>query len=79
MIREVTKYVLGSYTCSTKDNLTASGNIFYEFEDIPTLKEIRDVCLKYCNETYTDYKWLSCTINNLQFLSKEAYDQLKGK
>ena len=76
MIREITNYVFGTFKFSTEDNFSVESNIIYEFDNIPTLQEIKNTCIEWCNENYSDYKWINCIITNLQFLSKSAFDQL---
>lgn len=79
MIREITNYVFGTFKCSTANNFSVESNIIYEFDNIPTLQEIKNTCIEWCNENYSGYKWINCIIINLQFLSKSAFDQLSGK
>ena len=86
MINEITRYVWCSYICAGPGLQTLYWNVLNDFKTIPTQNEIKNEIIETTNNILTEQGKLpegmlynSVTIFNIEFLSKEAFEQFKDK
>ena len=86
MINEITRYVWCSYMCSGPGLQTLYGNVLNDFKNIPKQTDIKNAIIETTNDILTEQGQLpeglsynSVTIFNIEFLSKEAFEQFKDK
>ena len=86
MINEITNYVWCSYMCSGPGLQTLYGNVLNDFKNIPTQTDIKNAIIEVTNNILTEQgklpegmQYNSVTIFNIEFLSKEAFEQFKDK
>lgn len=86
MINEITNYVWCSYMCLGQNLQTLYGNMLNDFDHLPTQNDIKNAIIDATNEILKannalpeNMQYNSCTLFNIEFLSKQAFEQLKDK
>ena len=86
MITEITNYVWCSYMVSGQNLQVLYGNMLNDFDHVPSQTDIKNGIIDATNEILKENNALpenmqydSCTLFSLEFLTKEAFEQLRDK